>query len=168
MARITTKNPAFTLRPATEADVPLILAFIQGLADYERLAHEVVASEALLREHLFGRRPVAEVIIGDWAGEPAGFALFFHTFSTFLARPGLYLEDLFIKPEFRGRGCGRLMLAYLARLAQERGCGRLEWSVLDWNEPALTLYRSLGAEPLDGWTMQRVSGPALARLAAEF
>ncbi|MCB0153979.1 MAG: GNAT family N-acetyltransferase, partial [Anaerolineae bacterium] len=109
-----------------------------------------------------------EVILGHLAADPVGFALFFYTFSTFLARPGLYLEDLFIKPEFRGRGCGRIMLAYLARLAQARGCGRLEWSVLDWNEPALKLYRSLGAEPLSDWTMQRVSGPALDRLAAEF
>ena len=166
--KIATRNPEFTLKAAVEADVPLILSFIKGLADYERLAHEVVATEPLLREYLFGRHPVAEVVIGYLTGEPVGFALFFHTFSTFLGRPGLYLEDLFIEPEFRGRGFGRLMLAYLARLAQARGCGRLEWSVLDWNEPAINFYQALGAEPLADWTMHRVTGEALQRLAAEF
>jgi GNAT superfamily N-acetyltransferase len=165
---IAPKNREFTLKAAVEADVPLILSFIKGLADYERLAHEMVASEDLLRQHLFGERPMAEVIIGYLAGEPVGFALFFHTFSTFLGRPGLYLEDLFIKPEFRGRGLGRLMLAFLAQQAQARNCGRLEWSVLDWNEPAINFYQALGAEPLADWTMHRVAGAALARLAEEF
>ncbi len=154
------------IRPASEEDVPLILSFIKELAEYERLSHEVSATEELLRFHLFGERREAEVVIGQHADEPAGFALFFHNFSTFLGRPGIYLEDLYVKPAFRGNGIGRAMLVYLAGLARERDCGRLEWSVLDWNEPAIGLYRSIGAVPMDDWTVYRVAGEALQKLAA--
>ena len=159
--------PEIGLRPATERDVPLILSFIRELAEYERLSHEVVATEEVLRASLFGEKSAAEVVIGDYGDEPAGFALFFHNFSTFLARPGIYLEDLYVTPGLRGRGIGRAMLAYLARLAKERDCGRLEWSVLDWNEPAIKLYRSMGATPMDDWTTYRVTGEALDGLADE-
>ena len=155
------------LRAATERDVSLILSFIRELAEYERLSHEVVATEEVLRASLFGRRPAAEVVIGDYGDEPAGFALFFHNFSTFLGLPGIHLEDLYVTPGLRGRGLGRALLAYLARLAKERGCGRLEWSVLDWNEPAIRLYKSIGATPMDGWTTYRVTGEALDGLADE-
>ena len=154
------------IRPASEEDVPLILSFIKELAEYERLSHEVSATEGLLRFHLFGERREAEVVIGQHADEPAGFALFFHNFSTFLGRPGIYLEDLYVKPAFRGNGIGRAMLVYLAGLAKERDCGRLEWSVLDWNEPAIGLYRGIGAVPMDDWTVYRVAGEALQKLAA--
>jgi GNAT superfamily N-acetyltransferase len=153
------------IRPATEADVPLLLTLIRELAEYEKLSHEVVATEEVLRESLFGGRRVAEALLGHVAGEPAAFALFFHNFSTFLGRPGLYLEDLYVRPEHRGGGVGRAMLRRLARLAKERGCGRLEWWVLDWNEPAIRFYKSLGAEPMDDWTVYRVAGEALDRLA---
>jgi len=156
-----------TIRSATVADVPLILDLIRGLAEYERLPHEVVATEALLRETLFGPAPGAEVLLAELDGESAGFALFFHNFSTFLGRRGLYLEDLFVRPAARGRGVGRALLARLAAIARQRGCGRFEWSVLDWNEPAIGFYRSLGAVPMDDWTVYRVAGPALDRLAAE-
>ncbi|CAN5311041.1 GNAT family N-acetyltransferase [soil metagenome] len=155
------------IRVATGRDVPLILSFIRELAEYERLSHEVVATEEVLRASLFGERPAAEVVIGDYGDEPAGFALFFHNFSTFLGRPGIHLEDLYVTPGLRGRGIGRAMLAYLARLAKERGCGRLEWSVLDWNEPAIKLYKSIGAIPMDDWTAYRVTGEALDGLADE-
>ena len=158
---------SLSIRPATVADVALVLTFIRDLAEYERLAHEVVATEPLLRETLFGERPGAEVVIAELDGEPVGFALFFHNFSTFLGRPGLYLEDLFVRPAARGHGVGRALLARLAAIAVERGCGRFEWSVLDWNEPAIGFYRKLGAVPLDDWTVQRVTGEALHRLAAE-
>ena len=158
--------PRVAIRAATPDDVPLVLALIRGLAEYERLAHECVATEERLRESLFGARPDAEVVIAEADGEPAGFALFFHNYSTFLARRGLYLEDLFVWPHLRGRGIGRALLVHLARLAVARGCGRFEWSVLDWNEPAIRFYRSLGAAPLDEWTVQRLAGDALARLAA--
>jgi GNAT superfamily N-acetyltransferase len=153
------------IRPATEDDVPIILSLIRELAEYERLSHEVVATEGLLRESLFGERRGAEVLIACCKGAPAGFALFFHSFSTFLGRPGIYLEDLYVKPEFRGRGIGRALLTHLARLAEERGCGRLEWAVLDWNEPAIKLYKSIGAVPMDEWTVYRVTGEALETLA---
>ena len=153
------------IRPATEDDVPIILSLIRELAEYERLSHEVVATEGLLRESLFGERRGAEVLIACCKGAPAGFALFFHSFSTFLGRPGIYLEDLYVKPEFRGRGIGRALLTRLARLAKERGCGRLEWAVLDWNEPAIKLYKSIGAVPMDEWTVYRVTGEALETLA---
>ncbi len=154
------------IRNATIEDVPLILEFIKGLAEYEKLAHEVTATEEILRKTLFGSRPAAEVVICHCEGAPAGFALFFHNYSTFLGKPGIYLEDLFVKPEFRGKGLGRALLIYLARLAVERDCGRFEWSVLDWNEPAIGFYKSLGAVPKDDWTIFRVSGDALTQLAA--
>jgi GNAT superfamily N-acetyltransferase len=159
--------PELEIRAATEDDVPLILSLIKELAEYERLSHEVVATEETLRDSLFGERRVAEVLIGHQEGEPAGFAVFFHNFSTFLGRPGIYLEDLFVRPEFRGSGIGRAMLVYLARLAKERGCGRLEWWVLDWNEPAIRFYKGLGAVPMDDWTVYRLTGEALEGLAAE-
>lgn len=154
------------IRSATEADVPLVLALIRELADYERLSHEVRADEDLLRSALFGDRPAAEVLLGYAEGEPAGFALFFHNFSAFLGRPGIYLEDLFVRPPFRGSGLGRAMMEHLARLAQERGCGRLKWWVLDWNEPAIGFYKKLGAAPMDDWTVYRLAGENLNRLAA--
>lgn len=150
---------------ATESDVPHILTFIKALAEYERMADLVVATEEGLRATLFGPRPYAECVIARWQGEPAGFALFFHNYSTFLGRPGVYLEDLFVKPELRGQGVGRALLQYLAKVALDRGCGRLEWSVLDWNEPAIGFYKALGAEPLVDWTIFRLKGEALTRLA---
>lgn len=155
------------IRTATEADVPLILSLIKELAEYERLAHEVSATEDLLRESLFGERQVAEALLGYHEGDPAGFALFFHNFSTFLGRSGIYLEDLYVKPELRGRGVGRAMLVYLAKLARERNCGRLEWSVLNWNEPAIRLYRGIGALPMDEWTVYRLTGESLEDLASQ-
>ena len=158
--------PEIGIIPASEEDVPLILSFVRELAGYERLLHEVSATEDLLRFHLFGERRGAEVVIGQHANEPAGFALFFHNFSTFLGRPGIYLEDLYVRPEFRGHGIGQAMLVYLAGLAKERDCGRLEWSVLDWNEPAIRLYRGIGAVSMDDWTVYRVAGEDLDELAA--
>jgi len=158
--------PEFSIRNATGEDVPLILSFIHELAEYEKLSHEVSATEELLRDALFGERPAAEVLIGEPDGQPAAFALFFHNFSTFLGRPGIYLEDLYVRPEFRGRGLGKDMLSHLARLAKERGCSRLEWWVLDRNEPAIGFYRSVGAVPMDDWTVYRVTGAALDGLAA--
>lgn len=152
--------------PATEADVPLILTFIRELAEYEKLAHEVVATEDLLHRHLFGERRFAEALLARAAGDAVGFALFFHNFSTFLGRPGIYLEDLYIKPEVRGRGYGKVLLRHLAAIATERGCGRLEWAVLDWNTPAIEFYKSLGAVPVSDWTIFRVTGDALTKLAA--
>jgi GNAT superfamily N-acetyltransferase len=154
------------IRSATRDDVPLILSFIKELAEYERLSQEVVATEEGLRDSLFGERPVAEVLIGYLGDEPAGFALFFHSFSTFLGRPGIYLEDLYVRPAFRGAGVGRTLLARLAGLATERGCGRLEWSVLDWNKAAIRFYKALGAVPMDEWTVYRVTGDAVGDLAA--
>ncbi len=158
--------PQPEIRAATEEDVPLILRFIEELAEYERLSHEVVATEEILRDSLFGERRVAEVLLSYSGDEPAGFALFFHTFSTFLGHPGIYLEDLYVRPEFRGSGMGKALLGRVAKLAEERGCGRLEWSVLDWNESAIGFYRSVGAAAMDGWTVYRVSGEALESLAS--
>ena len=154
----------FRIRPASEADVPIVLRMIRGLADYEKLAHEVVATEAGLREALFGARPYAEVVMGSVAGEPVSFALFFHNFSTFRGAPGLYLEDLFVEPQWRGRGFGRRLLAHLAAIAVERGCHRLEWSVLDWNASAIEFYRRAGARLLDDWRICRLTGDALRAL----
>ena len=151
---------------ATERDVPLILELIQGLAVYEKLAHEVTATEAGLRETLFGARPAADVIIAYAGDTPAGFALFFPNYSTFLGKPGLYLEDLFVRPEYRGQGLGLALMKRLAQIAVERGCGRFEWSVLDWNEPAIGFYESLGAKLMDGWSIVRVNGDALTALRA--
>jgi GNAT superfamily N-acetyltransferase len=150
---------------AREHDVPLILSFIKELAEYERLSHEVVATEELLRESLFGERAVSEVVIAYEGDQAVGFALFFHNFSTFLGRPGIYLEDLYVQPRARGKGIGRALLIYLARLAKERGCGRLEWAVLDWNEPAIRFYQGLGAVPMHEWTVFRATGESLDKLA---
>ncbi len=155
------------IESATAADVPVILRFIRELAQYERLEHQVVADETLLREQLFGDRPGAEVLIARQESEPVGFALFFHNFSTFVGRRGLYLEDLYVRPEHRGRGVGGALLRRLAQLAVERGCGRFEWAVLDWNAPAIGFYRSSGARPLDDWTVYRLEGEALRRLASD-
>jgi len=151
---------------ATERDVPLILGLIKALAEYERMSDEVIATEDGLRRTLFGPHPAAEVVVGYAGDEPAGFALFFHNYSTFLGKPGLYLEDLFVVPTFRGRGYGKALLVHLAKLAVERDCGRFEWSVLDWNEPAIGFYKKLGATPMDGWTIFRVTGDTLRELAA--
>jgi GNAT superfamily N-acetyltransferase len=151
---------------ATERDVLLILRLIKALAEYERMSDEVVATEDGLRRTLFGPLPAAEVVIAYAGDEPAGFALFFHNYSTFLAKPGLYLEDLFVVPTFRGRGYGKALLVHLAKLAVERDCGRFEWSVLDWNEPAIGFYKKLGATPMDAWKIMRVTGEALHTLAA--
>lgn len=155
----------FEIRSATSADVPVILSFINKLAVYEKLAHEVTATEAGLQETLFGERRYAEVVIAYHHGQPVGFALFFHNYSTFLGKPGIYLEDLYVDEDQRGKGFGKALLIHLARLAEERNCGRLEWSVLDWNESAIKFYKSLGAVPLDEWTVFRVTGAALATLA---
>jgi GNAT superfamily N-acetyltransferase len=154
-----------TIRPATEADLGTIEELIRALAAYERLADEVVMETELLRKGLFGERPYAEVLIADVDDEPAGFALFFHNFSTFLGRPGIYLEDLFVKPEHRAKGIGRALLKRLAEIAVERDCGRLEWAVLDWNEPAIGFYKKLGARPNDDWTVFRLTGESLHNLA---
>ena len=154
-----------SIRFATAADTPTILGFIRQLAAYEKLLHEVVADEAQLKTTLFGPRPSAEVLIAELAGAPVGFALFFESYSTFLAKPGLYLEDLFVRPSARGNGVGSALLSALARIAMQRHYGRFEWSVLDWNEPAIRLYRSLGAVPMDQWTVNRLTGEPLAALA---
>lgn len=154
------------IQPVAVADVPTILALISELAEFERLSHEVVATEDSLRATLFGPRPAAEVVIGRLAGEVVGFALFFPNYSTFLGRPGLYLEDLFVRPKFRGQGHGEQLLRHLAQLCVERNYGRLEWSVLDWNQRAIDFYKSLGARPMDEWTVFRVTGEALTKLGS--
>jgi GNAT superfamily N-acetyltransferase len=158
--------PQFTLQPATPADVPVLLGLILELARFERLEHEVVATEALLAEALFGESRNAEALIAREGGQAVGFALWFHNFSTFVGRRGLYLEDLYVRPEYRGRGYGKAMLTHLARLAVERGCGRMEWAVLDWNVRAEDFYRSLGAEPKTEWRIFRLAGAALAAAAS--
>ncbi|HET8563094.1 MAG TPA: GNAT family N-acetyltransferase [Candidatus Binatia bacterium] len=161
-----TDIPQFQIRVATETDVPVILSFIKKLAVYERLEHEVVATEELLRETLFSSRRTAEVAIGSFENDPVGFVLFFHNYSTFLGRSGIYIEDLFVDERYRRRGFGKALLLYVARLAKARRCGRLEWSVLDWNEPAINFYKTLGAVPMNDWTIFRVTGPSLERLAS--
>ena len=158
-------TPGFRVERATERDVPLILRLITALAEYEKMSADVIATEATLRQSLFGPHPAAEVVIAYAGDQPAGFALFFHNYSTFLGQPGIYLEDLYVMPEWRGHGFGKRLLAHLAALAVERGCGRLEWSVLDWNEPAIGFYKKLGAKPMDEWTVFRVTGGALQQLA---
>jgi GNAT superfamily N-acetyltransferase len=155
-----------TIRPAVPADVPTIVELIRALASYERLEDECRADADLLRGHLFGPRPSCEVIIAEQEGAAVGFALFFHNYSTFLTKPGIYLEDLFVRPEARGSGVGRALLARLAELAVERGCGRLEWAVLKWNQPAIGFYEKLGARPMDTWTVYRLTGDALTSLAS--
>jgi GNAT superfamily N-acetyltransferase len=157
--------PGLNLRSATVDDVGTIFDFIKELAEYEKLSHQVVGDEEQLGKTLFGDRPAAEVIIAEFGGTPAGFALFFHNYSTFLARPGLYLEDLYVSPKLRGHGIGKKLLCRLAEIAAERGCGRFEWSVLDWNEPAIRFYENLGAETIEGWSVFRVTGDALENLA---
>lgn len=157
--------PITQVRPAQPDDVALILSLIRELAEYEKLGDQVIAEPEQLAEHLFGVRPFAEVLIGEVDDQAVGFALFFHNYSTFLGKPGIYLEDLYVRPAVRGTGLGKALLGRLAVLAVERGCGRLEWSVLDWNEPAIGFYQSLGAHPLDDWTVYRLSGAALRDLA---
>jgi GNAT superfamily N-acetyltransferase len=164
---IRTKIIGLTLRFAAEDDVPVILEFIKELADYEKLSHEVVATEEKLRESLFGEKPVAEVIIAEYLTKPVGFCLFFHNFSTFLGQPGIYIEDIYVRLEHRGLGYGKSILAYIAKLAKERNCGRIEWSVLDWNINALNFYNDLGASALDGWTTYRITGNDLSNLSKE-
>lgn len=165
---IATDIPDFKLRFATSDDSELILQFIQELAAFEQLSDQVVATAEELRKHLFGKQPKAEVIFGEYKGRPVAFALFFHNFSTFLGKAGLYLEDLFVKPEARGKGFGKTLLNYLAKLAVERDCGRLEWWVLDWNSNAIEFYQKLGAEPMDEWTTYRLTGDTLELMAKEF
>ena len=157
----------FTIRAAQPGDVPAILALVRELAEYEKLTHIVTADEASLRAHLFDEPRYAEAVLACEGDDCAGFALFFHSYSTFLGRPGLYLEDLFVRPAFRGRGYGKALMVYLAKLAVERGCGRFEWSVLDWNRPSIDFYRTLGAQAMSEWVIQRVTGPALEQLAAQ-
>jgi GNAT superfamily N-acetyltransferase len=156
---------AISITPATPADVPAILAFIRELAEYEKLLDRVTATEQLLHETLFGPRPYAEVLIARLDANPVGYALFFHNYSTFLALPGVYLEDVYVRPAFRGRGVGKALLREVARFARQRNCGRIEWSVLDWNQPSIDFYLSLGARPLDDWTMYRMDEAAIAALA---
>jgi GNAT superfamily N-acetyltransferase len=156
----------FEIRPAIETDVNLILQFIKGLGDYEKLSHEVVATEEKLHKSLFQQK-MAEVIIGEYDGQPVGFALFFHNYSTFLGQAGIYLEDLFVIPEMRGKGFVKSLLKHLAKLAVERDCGRLEWACLDWNEPSICFYKGLGAKALDDWTVYRVTGETLAAMARD-
>jgi len=152
--------------PATPADTPVILEMIKGLAEYEKLSHIVTATEEQIRQTLFGPKPAAEVLLAEWNSEWVGFALFFPTYSTFVARPGLYLEDLYVKPHARGKGLGLALLAELAKIAVARGYGRVEWQVLDWNEPSIRFYKKLGAVPMDEWTMYRLGGEALEKLAS--
>jgi len=161
--RTETKN--FTIRPATIVDVPIILQLIRDLATYERAPSEVAATEEQLVDVLFGERPVAEVLLAFEDEMPIGFAVFFHNFSTWLGRPGLYLEDLFVKPEARGKGYGRALLTHLAKIARDRGCGRMEWAVLDWNDPAIQFYHKLGGKPMDEWTVFRLTRDGIAKLA---
>ena len=156
---------AIRITPATPGDVPVILSFIRELAQYEKLLDRVTATEQLLRHTLFGPRPYAEVLIARLGERPVGYALFFHNYSTFLARPGIYLEDVYVRPASRGRGVGKALLREVARVARERDCGRLEWSVLDWNQPSIDFYLSLGAKALDEWTMYRMDEAAIAALA---
>jgi GNAT superfamily N-acetyltransferase len=157
--------PDLEIHPATEADVPLIFGLIQALAEYERLAHEVVATEAMVRDSLFGPNPHAHAVIARRGGDAVGLAIWFLTYSTFLSKPGIYLEDLFVLPEARGKGVGRALLRHLARIALDGGFGRIEWSVLDWNEPAIRFYRGIGAKPMDEWTVFRMTGEAIRELA---
>jgi len=165
---LATGIPDFTIRSATVEDCTLILSFIQELADYEKLSHEVVATVAILEESLFGEKSYAEVTIGEYQGKAVGYSLFFHNFSTFTGRPGIYLEDIYVQPQMRGKGFGKLLMAYIAKLAVQRNCTRVEWSVLDWNEPSIKFYRSIGAAPMDGWTVQRLDGTELADFAQQF
>jgi GNAT superfamily N-acetyltransferase len=165
---LSTKIDDFIIRRAEKEDVPLVLDFINKLADYERLSHEVVATEGELEKYLFGEEKVAEVVIGYYQDVPVGFALYFYNFSTFLGKPGIYLEDLFVLEEQRGKGFGKALLTYLAKLAVEKDCGRLEWAVLDWNEPSIEFYKSLGAKMMDEWIVNRLTGDTLTKLSEQF
>ena len=165
---IKTRISGFEIKLAEPEDTPLILSFVQELAQYEKLTDEVRTDENTLRESLFGERKITEVMIGLFEGKPVGFAVYFHNFSTFLGKPGIYLEDLYVKPKARGKGFGGVLLSYVAKLAFERDCGRLEWSVLNWNEPAIKFYKNLGASPMSDWTVYRLAGDALQKLAEEF
>lgn len=165
---ITTTIDKFILRNTSIKDCPLILDFIKELAEYEKLSHEVVATIDALKENLFGEKAYAEVIIGEYQNVPVGYALFFHNFSTFTGKPGIYLEDIYVKPGMRGRGFGKCILSYIANLAVERDCTRVEWTVLDWNDPSIQFYRSIGAVPMDEWTVQRLHQQALKDFATEF
>ena len=166
--KLATSVPDFTIRSAIVDDCTQILSFIQELADYEKLGHEVVATPETLKETLFGEKAYAEVTIGEYQGKAIGYSLFFHNFSTFTGKPGIYLEDIYVQPSMRGKGYGKLMLAYIAKLAVQRNCTRVEWSVLDWNEPSIQFYRSIGAAPMDGWTVQRLDGSELTDFAQQF
>ena len=166
--KIETAMTDFSIRPASADDCQLILQFIKELAEYEKLSHEVVATPQILQESLFGERPYAEVLIGEYQATPVAYALYFHNLSTFTGRPGIYLEDIYVQPELRGKSFGRSLLSYIAKLAVERNCSRVEWSVLDWNEPSIQFYRSIGAIALDEWTVQRLHGEALSNFAKEF
>lgn len=167
MDSLKTQSPDFTIRFTTKQDIPLILQFIKDLAQYEHMEQDVVATEELLDEFLFEKR-TAECVIAEQQGAPVGFALFFHNFSTFLGRPGIYLEDLYVKPEMRGRGYGKIILSFLANVARERRCGRMEWACLNWNEPSRGFYKHLGAQPIEDWTTFRLTGEALSALADTF
>ena len=164
---ISTYLKGFFIRGTTAEDSELILNFIKKLAEYEQLSHEVVATVETLRETLFGEKAYAEVVIGEFEGVPVGYALFFYNFSTFTGRPGIYLEDIYVDKEMRGKGFGKCLLAYIAKLAVERNCTRVDWSVLDWNEPSIQFYRSIGAIPMEAWTVQRLHGDALLSFAGE-
>lgn len=168
MRQIETRVEGFSIRKAEMEDVPVVLEFIKGLAEYEKLSNEVVATEENLKQYLFGEDRVAEVVLGYFHDIPVGFALYFYSFSTFLGKPGIYLEDLFVMDEYRGRGFGKAFLIYLAKLASDKGFGRLEWAVLDWNEPAIDFYKSIGARMMDEWIINRVSGKTLEELASGF
>jgi GNAT superfamily N-acetyltransferase len=159
------KTENFAIRPATTADVPIILELIRALATYERAPNEVTATEDGLNKVLFGEKPAAEVLLAFEDETAVGFAVFFHNFSTWLGRPGLYLEDLFVRPEDRGKGYGRALLIHLAKIARDRGCGRMEWAVLDWNDPAIQFYHKLGAKPMEEWTVFRLTRDGIAKLA---
>jgi GNAT superfamily N-acetyltransferase len=161
------KNQNFAIRPATIGDVPIILELIRDLATYERAPHDVTATEEQLTDVLFGEKRAAEVLLAFEGDTPIGFAVFFHNFSTWVGRPGLYLEDLFVRPEHRGKGYGRALLVFLAGIARDRGCGRMEWAVLDWNAPAIDFYKKLGAAPLEEWKIFRLTHDGIAKLAAE-
>lgn len=159
------QNSELAIREATESDIPSLLKLIRELAEYEKLTHILVATEELYKEALFGERPVAEALMAFYEGEPVGYAVFFHDFSTFLGRAGLYLEDIYVRPETRGKGVGKKLFATVARIARDRNCGRYEWCVLKWNTPSIEFYDALGAESLDGWLMMRLDGDALAKVA---
>lgn len=160
-------SESLTISPARETDIPLILKFIRSLAEFERLSHEALPDENALRESLFGERPVATVVFAYWEAEPVGFAVYFTNFSTFMGKPGLYLEDLFVLPQFRGKGIGAALLRYLAKLAKRQKYGRVEWAVLDWNQSAIDFYRRSGAVPMHDWTVFRLTGPALDKFAED-